>query len=412
MAILIRNRITFSPFEFYTTFLTEVADEIRKQKSIEFKLVEFGDENVYNSSYWINPITLPLLLSLFEQLSKFYGAPLPLYLYNNIATEKILRFLYQSDFFYIVGNNQNPTFPRGRNILKFDERYLGNFRNKRQRKQHKVASFSLNDYGLKAECDLLISEDQKRDLLISRYSYITKDLFYELLIDNPNTIENTDYYIEILSELITNGVLHSKSETYALMFVDGFNTIFSISDNGIGFKESLYKKQESYLYKPGELVNKLTESEHLRTNIKSIDNLRFIIEALYFSSLKERYGLFDLMLSVVLKSGGRFRLHYENAQIIVSKRLNKDLTELSDLRKQIFDLHKQAKESGLSKKTKPKILILKEEIKTKFLKFYANLCGKYNTDFKYSSLRFYNIRFNGVHIEVEIPQNQDEDDNI
>jgi hypothetical protein len=49
------------------------------------------------------------------------------------------------------------------------------------------------------------------------------------------------------------------------------------------------------------------------------------------------------------------------------------------------------------------MVLIKNEILDYFLKLYKNICDKYNNDFKYSSIRFYNVRFKGVHIEVEIP---------
>ena len=42
-------------------------------------------------------------------------------------------------------------------------------------------------------------------------------------------------------------------------------------------------------------------------------------------------------------------------------------------------------------------------MKLAFIQFYQNTAEKFSNDVKYSSIRFYNVRFRGVHIEVEIP---------
>ena len=187
------------------------------------------------------------------------------------------------------------------------------------------------------------------------------------------------------------------------MFVNKFATKFSISDNGIGFQESMKNKTEDLLYKPLELKNQLDKINDLKINRKILENFNFIIETLYFSSLKNRRGLFDLMISVVLNSNGYFRLHSENSQIIVSSRMIKELVILSELRTRLFNLHRELLINGKNEELNKKMTSIKDEIKDNFISLYINICDKYNEDYRYSSLRFFNVRFKGVHIEVEIP---------
>ncbi|THV57512.1 hypothetical protein [Chryseobacterium candidae] len=406
MVSILKNGEKLTPFSFYTRFLTEVAYNLKEYEDISFKLVENGDTLVYDSDYKIEPITIPLLLSLVEQLSKFYQKPIDLSLYNNLATKNVLNFLYKSDFFYIAGKNKNPYYPNGRNILKFKEEYLGDFINKDLRPEHKVRCYSINDYNLYAKLDSYKKEDEKRDYLISEYTYIVRDHFQDLLFDNENTSGSIEFYVEILAELITNGVLHSKSNTFALMFVNKFATKFSISDNGIGLIQSLKTKSEDNLYKSLELISRLQEVKILSINSKILENLNFIFETLYYSSLKDRKGLFDLMVSVVLNSNGYFRLHSENAQIIVSNRMQKELTELNNLRNQLFNIHREILIDGVSLESRQGTMVsIKNSILEHFILLYENICNKYNEDYKYSSIRFFNVKFRGVHIEVEIPNN-------
>lgn len=405
MIILLNNNEKLTPYIFYSKFLKEVANSVTTKDNTEFKLVEHGDDNLYDSNYSIEPIVIPLLLSLFEQLSKFYKRPVDFRLYNNNATKKVLNFLFKSDFFYVSGDNVNPSFPKGRSLIKFDGKFLGDFNNIDPRPEHKVRCYSLNDNNLLAELKNFTDEDSKRDFLISEYIYIVRDHFQQLLFDNENTINNTDLYIEILSELITNGVLHSKSNTFALMFVNKFATKFSISDNGIGFTESLKRKQADFLYTPLELKSEIDKIHILRINEKILQNFNYIIETLYFSSLKNRKGLFDLMLSVVLDSNGYFRLHSENSQIIISNRMANDLMILHGLRTKLFQKHRDILINGVQEQLKEEMISIKNEIKNNFIKLYSNICNKYNEDYRYSSLRFFNVKFRGVHIEVEIPNN-------
>ena len=404
MVSILKNNENLTTFNFYTSFLKEVAIYIKENDSITFKLVENGDDLIFDSNYRIDPITIPLLLSLIEQLSKFYKKPIELSLYNNRATKSVLNFLQKSDFFNISGNNRNPYFPYGKNIINFNEAFLGDLNIRDPRPEHRVRCYSLSDNNLLENLEDFQTEDEKRDFLISEYTYTVREHFQDLLFDNDNTSLKSDFYIEILSELITNGVLHSKSNTFALMFVNKFSTKFSISDNGIGFEESLKLKEKSFLYKPLELKHKLDLIQILKVNNKALSNLNFIIETLFFSSLKNRQGLFDLMISVVLNSNGYFRLHSNNAQIIVSNRMRDELIQLSSLRNRLFNLHKNIAINNIKdNRYNDDMISIKEDILEFFEKFYHNLCNKYNNDFKYSSIRFYNVRFKGVHIEVEIP---------
>lgn len=406
MVSFIKSNEKLTPYSFYTRFLKDVANYIKTEGDISFKLVENGDTQIFDSNYNIEPITIPLLLSLTEQLSKFYQKPINLSLYNNQATKHVLNFLYKSDFFYVAGNNRNPYHPYGRNILNFKEEYLGDFITNRPRSEHRVRCYSLLDNNLQTKLNEYTTEADKRDFLISEYTYIVRDHFQDLLFDNTNTVDKTDKYVEILAELITNGVLHSRSNTFALMFVNKYATKFSISDNGIGLVQSLKTKSADVLYKPFELLNKLQESSILNINPKISENFNYIIETLYYSSLKDRRGLFDLMLSVVLNGNGYFRLHCDNAQIIISSRMQKELNELNDLRNQLFNIHRKILISEVSIDSQlVHMTSLKNSILQNFLLLYKNICNKYNDDYKYSSIRFFNVKFRGVHIEVEIPNN-------
>lgn len=404
---IIKSHTKLSPYIFFTELLADIAKAYHSDKpELEFKLFEHGDNYIYGSKYKIDSTTIPLLLSLFEQLKEYYGHAIPLALYNNDATRDALTFLYYSQFFYICGINQNPTFPKGREIVKFNENFLGNLGDP-PRLEHRVRAYSLDEENLLTEIKKFEIEDQKRDYLVSHYTKKVTIHFEELLFDNPFTFSFHNTYISLLSELITNGVLHSKSNTFALMFVDRFSTRFSISDNGIGLEESIKTKQPTFFYKPQHLTNtliNLTELKRLETSKKKESNLCAIFETLFYSSVKERKGLFDLLLNVVLNSKGYFRLHTEYCQIIISNRMMVELEDLNFLRKNIINTHNEYSLKLIDEKEyQESIISLAERLQNSFIEFFKKTLRKYNSDVKYSSLRFFDIKFRGVHLEVEIP---------
>jgi len=403
---VIKNNISLTPFRFYTDFLLDVARSYSDDsEQVSFKLFENGDDFIYDSRYIIDPITIPIFLSLLEQLSKFHKNKIDLLLYSNPATIEVLKFLKRSDFFYLCGENRNPIYPIGRKIVNFDEGFLGSFEGKMQRSEHKVRAYSLQDDSLLEELRLYLTDEQKRDFLISHYTYKVREHFEELLFDNEHTLPFHNTFIDILSELITNGVIHSGSNTFALMFVDRYKTKFSISDNGIGLRTSMNAKIATFYYKPLLLTITLTKQTAI-SNIseKILQNLYAIFETLYYSSLRDRRGLFDLMINVVLNSKGYFRIHTENCQVIISNRMMDELNELSSYRNEIYSMHSKFFLKLIDQKQyEESILKLSDLIRSSFIKLFKKSEEKYNSDIKYSALRFFRVTFRGVHIEVEIP---------
>lgn len=390
----------FTPLFFYTDFLKKLASFYKENKNeeIKFRLFEKGDNEIFNSSYRIDPISIPLFLSITEQLSKFHKKPLELLLNNNSATLNVLEFLFRANFFKTISASNES----GNTILKYDSGYLGAFVGNDIRKEHIVRSYKKEDYN-NVDFDQL-DEILLRDQVNSLTSYNVQVHFQELLFDNDNTANNHNTYIDILSELITNGVIHSQSTTYAMMFVDKHKTKFSISDNGIGLKNSLISKNNfPFYYKK----NELRDSINLKLDFIDqyfIDNLVDIFEILFYSSLKERKGLFDLMINVVLKSDGYFRLHTDNCQIIISNRIFKYISSLNEFRDEILSIHTLFELGKIdSDNFQKSILEKKVLIKNQFLKIIKSTAKYYSEETRFSSIRFYNVKFKGVHIEVEIP---------
>ena len=407
---IIENEKTFSTFHFYNDFIKRVAQFYTNDfngEKIEFILSTESFEN-FDSKHYIDPIALPLLVSLAEQLKIYHNnEALNFHLINTPATINFLEFLYKSDFFHLVGKNINPTFPKGKNIFNYNEAYLGGFKGSNQRSHHKIRGYSLVDDNLtNSNYEKLTEEEKKnfRDTLVEYYTYKVQLHFSELLHENIHSPDSVGDFIEILSELITNGVLHSKSDVFALMFSDRFNTKFSISDNGIGFLESLNSKEESKTYKKFEIFKDLGSKIKMSISQSMKKSILSIFEALYYSMLKDRYGLFDLMCKVVIENGGYFRLHNENAQIIISHRMINELLEIYNYRTEIIKIHNEFMYNTIDSKIyNENIINASTHCKDSFIKLALSIFDKYNSDAKFSSLRFYEVKFKGVHIEVEIP---------
>lgn len=408
---ILENRKTFTPFYFYTKFLPKVAKFYgeNSQSVIQFSLIEESDNEAMFGIYYIDPIAIPLFLSLAEQLKKYHKESLALLLSNNSSTRHVLAFLDKADFFHLIGDNYNPLFAHGKNIFKYDKRYLGNYANKDQMLEHKVRCYSLFDEGINEKIEDFPTE-RKRDVLVEHFTYKVKDHFAKLLHKASQSEELTFEYIEILAELITNGVLHSGSDAFVLMFSNTEKTSFSISDNGIGLYDSLLMKETKdidFFYSKFELFKDLQSINSLKISDQIQNSLFSIFETLFYSLLKDRKGLFDLMCNVVINCNGYFRLHNQNAQIIVSARMMTELNGLYSLRTKILNTHKSYLFEKLTDvEFKKRISALAIEAKNNFKELVTSIIDKYHNDIKYSSIRLYEVKFRGVHIEVEIPNHR------
>lgn len=403
--VLFHDGEIFSPYYFYNRFLPEIAEFYQDSNdntgNISYKLIP--EEDFVTGRYRIDPIAIPLFLSLSQQIAIRQKQPIWLDISNIPSTIGLLEFLYRSDFFFVSGNNTIPCFPKGKKILAFKEEQIGGFQGKSIRPEHKIRCYS----GIDADennpiAQVFENEEEKRDYLVEHYSYEVSNHFQPLLQEFTN--ENVYFYIEILSELIANGVMHSGTDVFALMFSDRFSTKFSIADNGVGFATSLSKKEDTPYYKKYELENQILNDFKLPSN-EVIKALLSIFEALFFSMTKSRLGLFDLVLSVVCDHFGYFRLHNDTAQVIVSARMLDELTTLNVLRKRIRKIYSlkdygKIEDAVFDQKMRSIICDGKAAMMALFQKMWEN----YNEDVRFSSVRFFPVRFRGVHIEAEIPK--------
>ena len=398
--ISLKDGAAFTSFRFYNELLPEIANYYR---SSEYK----GQPPVIvlDRDLIIEPSTLPLIITLGAHLKQFHRRSLVLELENDLGSNGIIKFLQKSDFLNLVGDNVNPNFPIGRRIFEFDKRQVGDFKNKNeQRTDHKVRIYSLNDSGV-MNVNLIEGEEAKRDFLIEYFTFLVAKHFEDLLNDIKASEVIKGQFVNILSELITNGLYHSGSDTYVMMFSNRYKTTCSISDNGIGLFNTISTKPANEYYTPLSVFSELKYKVKLKMS-EAIQKCAFsIFETFYFSMLKNRQGLFDLMLNVVINCKGYFRLHYDSVQIIVSGRMLPELNQLSKIRSEITIAHNKLNFGLLPKDEFLKLMILlTTQAKEAVISLALSIFQKYSQDVQFSAIRIFNIKFKGVHIETEIPQ--------
>lgn len=397
----LKDGTPFTSFRFYNEFLPELSQYYRTAAN-KFEPPEL----VLDNDLVLDPATLPLLITLGAYLKDFHKKRVTLLFENDLVSNHVIKFLQRSDFLHIVGDNINPNFPLGRRIFQFDERQVGDFRSKQeQRPDHKVRIYSVTDQGIAALTRSDASEEVKRDDLIEHFSFLVNRHFKDLLADSLTGDQTKRDVVRTMAELITNGLFHSESDTYVMMFSNRYKISCSISDDGIGLYPTISKKEPTAYYRPLEVYQELQQKVTLRMSTEVQRCAFTIFETFYFSMLKNRQGLFDLMLNIVLNCKGYFRMHYDSVQIIVSARMLPQLEELQTIRNKIARAHSRQNfgQLGESEFT-TEMKVHAAEAKNAILSLALNVFQKYSQDIQYSAIRMFAVKFRGVHIETEIPK--------
>ena len=361
----------FTTFSFYNSLLPELQKHYKN--FTEAPIFSFEKLNR------IDPLVLPNILGLGYYLSKFHNAPIELLLSYN---PKLLYYLHKAEFFNIC-SAANILNPIGLNIFKFDNRFIGGFSSyidKEQRKEHQL------HYYLPIETNN--KGDDLHDSLLEDLSlFILKDHYSKIFLDTI-TEEGLSKSIECIAEPISNGILHSRSITWAISQTvpkPFERTILSIVDVGIGFKESLKEKGVNFSIIPKVINEGIYEDQ--------FEDLYYIFEALYFSITNDRLGLTDFIFNIL--ENGTVRIHYNSTQILFTPRILNYVPGLKECRKRInkeYDNNNELSESTRKNAVDEIFNLLKV-----FLRLYCQ-------DKKYSPLRIYDVIFKGVHIEFELPK--------
>jgi hypothetical protein len=391
----------FTSFRFYTELLDELSDYYRSG------FYNGGPPVIaLERSLKIDPVVLPLLMALGAFLKEFHKQRVTLELDNDLHSNGIIRFLEQSDFLHIAGDNENPTWPIGKRLFNFNRSAIGHFSTKGEiRSDHRLHVYTEVDAGLR-HINLIENPEKRRDALIEHYLYKTGNDFEGLISEIPTSSSIRNQLVQTMAELITNGIFHSDSDVYVMMFNNRYKTTCSIADIGKGLHESLKTKPPTPYYSYGLLTAELVEKVTLSMP-KNVQQSAFaIFETFYYSMLKDRQGLFDLMLNVVLGCQGYFRLHFESVQVIVSSRMLGQLNVLAEIRNDIYSLQGRQKAfkepfGDYDRAMLDYALVAKAAM----VNLARDIFQKYSEDVQFSAIRLFRVKLRGVHIEAEFPKN-------
>lgn len=321
----------FSSYKFYNSFLSQLHDYFSSSSHTDKIIINFSNVNK------ISPLVVPNLLNVGIILRNYFGEPVEVFVPWN---RKLIAYLRDIDFFDL-----NESL----NIFQIDKRFTG--------------GVSL-DRSISDICGtLLIEKEQgKADIYNCYLNRYKAPLLHKL--NSEDTVNNILY---IMAELSHNGAQHSEGSCFVSFQLNQMNKFeFSVSDCGIGYKESLFTKERDLIFKNFDHQNEI-----------NLDHFISILEAIFYrkETHEEVYGIYSIF-NDVLPLGGVIRVHTHNTQAVFTSHNFKEFLEQQPTRATI------------------------SQIIEKFTK-----TEKSTKNLKHKPLRVSPVNYKGVHIEIEIPFN-------
>lgn len=282
--------------------------------------------------------------------------------FDNVGEEKEI-----GEEFSVDGNRILKTKKIGCSLFDFDKNELGFYNNQHDlssyNTEHKLQVFNDSSYEYYKNYNE-ITDKYKLDLILDTIRTekfnvlkpLVEKYFFNILYKNNHTQYQITEILQILTEVICNSILYSGSLCAAMLQTRENKTTISISDFGVGFEYS-FKQKPNFKYS-------VTDA-YLGENKEDLSKYLLIFDALEYSKNKKRENLYTL-LEIVINGGGKMRIHYDNVQVIfTSNRCRKCQT------------------------IEP-------------VKCSTCLLNSMSHDKLISPVRFFDSKFQGVHIEVEL----------
>ncbi|MPL70090.1 hypothetical protein SDC9_15841 [bioreactor metagenome] len=362
-------------FVFYNELLLALREHYKDNGVKKVPLFSFMHVNYFD------PLVVPNLIGIGYILKSIHkGERTPL-LFARIDSTKFLDEIWFFDNVgkpktksEIIGNIVNGqiyaienNYVMGEDLYDFDPRYLGFYNNQNQQNlnnlEHKVRIYDDDSYSYYKEFKTSTSEELdaiRTDKFNDLKPFIEKH--FRNIISKINDERQIKTILKVITEIVCNSVLYSGSSCAAMLQSRNNKTIISISDFGVGFEYSLNKKKEKFGYEYNDILKKFPKEDQVKYK-----NYLYIFETLEYSKKKSVYreNLYTLLHDVALKMNGKMRIHYNDTQVIFTSNRCNHCTDINPI------------------------------------ECSKCLLQSYSEDKYISPVRFFNSKYQGVHIEVE-----------
>ena len=395
---------------FYNVVLSEVSDYYH---SDTFNKSKQPPTLAIREFSFIEATVLPLILCLGVHLHKYHKCKIKIILSDDPEIKKLISFLLHSRFIHIATQKDNDydgqgKFQSGAGVFEVDERWIGDLGRLSMSDSHQIRRYTLENPHLQFMLGGIEKPERKRDYLLDVFEEAIGRHFRKVFAGQISDYDKTNYdpIEDDIAELITNSLFHSDSDCFVFLQANRFKISYGVADIGIGFNESMVKKEDTPFYKKEEVTQLLEciKIPHITEEVRK--DIFSVFSALYFSLLKAREGLIDLIFDIVLNFNGSFHIHNVSSRITFSTNHQKEIQALYDLRVDIYNSLMENNVESLNDFKNEQLINNIKKIRLLLVAIAQSYVEEFNKDLRNSSLKVYKTKFPGVHIEVEIPNSR------
>ncbi|WP_297423927.1 hypothetical protein [Clostridium sp.] len=339
----LRERVT--SLTLYEDFIYKLNKWYRSGNGLENPIIDLSEVE------WIDALAIPNILVIGNIMRSFHGKPIRLILPSDL---RLVNFMRTSNFFLVSNLGNINLFDYDVDLVERAAYFIDN----ENRDKHKIHYY-------KPELSYYLIEKEEEQLKYRASMYesiryiVAPNQYKDVLMDQDVLSERElNVLLDIISEIICNSILYSKSISYSFIQTDKYKSNFSISDSGIGFKKSLLNKNnvKTYLF---DLYKNILD-------YNQFEDFIVIMDVLFYSMNQNRRNLWSLK-EIIVSSGGTLRIHNNSTQVVfTSKKCAGCYKGADECFKCLLDAYKKG----------------------------------------HSNLRIFKAKLRGVHIEVELKNNE------
>lgn len=269
---------------------------------------------------YINANAMPLLMCILNIIYRYHREEAVKIQCN--YQPKLFYFLYHSNFFFYAKDRLK--------FIEIDDDFIGGFDeyvDHKYRQQHKLHVYQ----PIKNYYDLSPNEQiEKRGEIYEFLAYHLVPRDYGQVLSDIGKLG--DKYVRecimLISEIIANAQVYSKSLCYSYLQTNKYSTIISVADVGIGLSQSLNRKRMNNIYKGDKFEFYKDKKEIIKYEYRNLflEDYLDIMEALYYSECQDRINLWYLK-NMIVRNQGILRIHTNTTQVIFTSARCKNCTK-------------------------------------------------------------------------------------
>lgn len=255
---------------------------------------------------WIYPSAATLILCCCRVLKDYYGKPIR---FIHPLSESVKRYLFYS-FFNSIGKgyvDKSSRVDENSILLDFDSINAQIFQGEDNSENYMELFRARPDYYTAAD-----PEDFKFQVEVGCSEYVKHSVFTRILKKKLGDTDELSNCQEVLTELMCNSIIYSCSDLLVnVQMISASRYHFTLCDTGIGFLESLKRKDGKPIENEQDIYNLLEARERLKNrpnNDKSLFDFYAFFTAIKHPGTELRSNLKKL-IQIITREKGTIKIH-------------------------------------------------------------------------------------------------------